>query len=213
MSEQPKSYEIPDMDYDALTPEQAQREADRFNSEWGSDLSHPFLDGGSLLHRRFVEHSNSLYGIIASADAAAKEISEAQAVEDYYAGINAKSEMFREEAEDEMAKLVELGFDDDELPENVEAYHVAALKLQRVGEGEKDFEAWTPMAQKELHDLKVDPGLQSLFDGFSRAMDKMDEGLRDNIVSQVNHWIYEANKQKAEALKPKAAPESDELED
>jgi hypothetical protein len=192
-----QSYELPDTNYESLSAEKAQQEVHRLQAEAESDPTHPWLFSSHPQHRDFMTHFQRLTEITAEADIAKKEASDAEIIERMESGKSAAQDELIEEAEAEMERLVELGFDEAEIPDDIPAFQVAAWKCQRLN-AEGNFAELTPLLEKELMILGA-KGMDTFRTFVNDSGFSPDE--RAEHIELILKRVYAANKEKARLAK------------
>jgi len=188
-------YDLPETE--GLTPDEAKTALDKMDVEIAQDRGHPYLSGDGLLHRRFVEARQALHQCYAERPGGELGPFERAMQEglESLAGKEAERQVkLRAEAEQEMENLIDLGFEEAELPEDVQPYQVNALRMQRLA-AQEDYKALTPMLEKDLRDLQTPPDLMATFESFAHV-ENLDPGLRARIVEELIRYIHAANTQK-----------------
>ena len=202
-----EGYALPNAESMPTTPEGAAAEIDRVFAEVVQDKNHPYCDGHHGLHKRYAEHMAAMFVLKADGDTRTPMQRTIDSVcEEAMAAQVEKQNKLVKEAEAEMAKLVALGFDDDEIPDDLQEYELNDLRMQRL-HAQKNYEQLTPLIEKQLQTLKVPADIQGLFAGLNRA-NNVDEQLKQDIVEKVIFWIHTANKQKF-GHKAKASAETE----
>jgi hypothetical protein len=193
-----RSYELPDLDFEALTPEKAEQEIHRLQAEVQADPEHPWLNKSHYQHGDYVKYFQKMTEVAVEADVAAKEVEDAEIIERMESGKSLAQEALIEEAEAEMERLVELGFDEAEIPDDIPAFQVATWKCQRLN-AEGNFAELTPLLERELTTLRAS-GM-----GTFRAFIN-DPGFtaeeRSEHIELILKRVYAANKEKARLAKP-----------
>ena len=208
MSEEQNILDMSDDEIVYMSPEQAQGHIDRLMREARADPKHVYSDSHNAGHKKAVEKIQRLYEKVspqpelqltkegASMTQFSREhIQIMEQALDEQAGKTAEIQAkLINEAEAEMEKLVELGFNDDDIPEDIKPYQVDGLRMQRLT-AEKKFLELTPLIEKQLKNLNTPSSLVSMFQTFALEQD-VDETLKERIAEQLVSWIYEANKQR-----------------
>lgn len=178
-------------DVSSMTPAEAAAEIDSVFR----DPEHPY-NRQHYQHPQAVERMSKLFAKKAEGDtrSAVEKV-----CDDAFEQQAEKQDKLVSEAQVEMEKLVELGFDEAEVPDDIMPHQVVELRMQRLA-AENDYETLTPLIEKELPGLKVPPDVQGLFGGFCRVQG-LDEGLRQEILEKIIWWIHRANEQKFGAKK------------
>ena len=209
MSEEQNILDMSDDELFYISSEQAQGHIDRLMREARADPKHVYSDSHNAGHKKAVEKIQKLYQIASpqpekQTNAEGEELvyqfprevvnAMAEGL-DIQAGRNKERQSkLVKEAETEMAKLVDLGFNDDDIPEDIKPYQVDGLRMQRLT-AEKNFLELTPLIEKQLKNLNTPSSLVSMFQTFALEQD-VDETLKERIAEQLVSWIYEANKQR-----------------
>jgi hypothetical protein len=192
-----KSYEIPDTkNVHSMTVESARQQINQLEAAWAGDPDHPLGDHGHPQHGDFVKLRDRLYDVTRRGMDLRPEdekILEA-AVAKGQDRLAAKRDELIGQAEAEMEKLVELGFNHDEIPDDIQPFQVTALKMQRLN-AEQNFEELVPMLEKELTTLRFS-GMDT-FRGFIRDSSIGSEERAEHIELILKR-IYQANKTQAE---------------
>jgi lysophospholipase L1-like esterase len=189
-----ESYTLPEPG-SITTPEQASAEIDRVFAEVVQDKNHPYSDAHHGLHRKYSEHVAAMFELKADGDTRTPMQRTIDSVcDEAMAAKVEKQNKLVKEAEAEMAKLVALGFDDDEIPDDLQEYQLDGLRMQRLT-AERKFEELVPILEKQLRSLKTPPSLIAAFQSFAQAQE-MDDILKANIADQIVAWVYQANEQK-----------------
>jgi hypothetical protein len=197
-----QSYELPEMDYESLSPDEADKALKVIYADVGGDPRHPYCNKSHPQNKDFVERVTKLFEIKADGDTRTPAQRDIDTIcQGALEQQQEKQNRLVEEATKEAELLEGLGFDATSIPENVQPFQVAALKMQRL-HTEKNYEALTPLIEAELRTLKVPAHIEGLFSSFNRATD-LDEQLKSDIVEKIIFWIHEANKQKFRPPKAK----------
>lgn len=145
-------YSIPETDYEAMTPEEADREIEKIDADVYEDSGHPLYDRTHPQHPALVEHRTNLYKASARKEGEPFDLQKAKDERDEADLAALKQQHLVNDAKEEMDTLVELGFDRDEIPEDVQPFQVLALKMERLN-AQKNIAELVPMLEKELMTL------------------------------------------------------------
>jgi len=103
--------------------------------------------------------------------------------------------VLRREAAEEMARLVELGFTEDEIPDDLQPWQVKGLRMQRLL-AEKDFTALASLMEQELAIIAT-PESRSTFRRFAQA--DFDPDLKISLANLLLEWTFAAHSERADA--------------
>lgn len=200
MSEQPN--EIPGENFESMLPADADAAISKTLAEAAKDKTHPYTDAHHFQHRKAVERMSKLYEVKNRDALPPMEAVFQQGLEQVEAKKAEHQETLRTEAEKEMAILNKFGYD-NELPEDLQPFHVQALKQERLLR-EGNFAELHPLLEKDLAALKWKPEVMELFRSFART-ESPDEKFSAKILYDIIEYVYQSNLAKYKP--PKAADE------
>ncbi len=184
------NYEIPTSE--DLTPDEAGAALEKVHADVAQDTGHPYLDEHHLLHRKFVEGVHGLHLVHTQREGG--ELSSVEKVmEEALDEKGVKQNELVGKAQAEMDKLVELGFEDDPVPDDIREFQLTGLKMQRLA-AEGDFEALTPIIGEQLRGLRQTAEIQQCFQTFVELKD-LDAGVKTDITERLIRYIHDSNKQ------------------
>jgi hypothetical protein len=155
MDETFESVDVEDIGY--LDPSDAQKLIDKTMDSM--DEQHPYCDNQHVGHRRAKEKMSALFKAAAVDRESEGDRLLREALEEKAEREEKQRESVRKQAEEELAQLVKLGFDDDDMPDVVYDYHLRGLRGQRLhAQAERgSSEAWAEfkkIIKEDLGDLR-----------------------------------------------------------
>ena len=193
---------------EGLTADEAKAAADSFMHEAVTDPAHPFNARDGKNHRIAVEralrlreqaHSEDPDGIQYNADGEKLVGRVDPAIQKIYdeamAEQQVKQDKLVKEARKEMDQLVELGYDRDEIADDISPYTVELLKAQRLNAtGSKEsLIQLTDILNKQAKELKAEPELVQAIASLNAARAVLGEktpaefmAITDSVLSIVN---------------------------
>lgn len=185
-----QSYTAPDTgNYDSMPPDAATSEIKQIMSDAGNNQNHPYTDSQSPLHKDFLAHVTQLHEIQASGTDGLNETE--LAMQEALDGVEERQSNLVSEADAEMEQLEQLGFEFEDIPEDIQQYQLDGLKMQRLN-AEGNFQELTPMLSQQLRGLKQSPQIQKMFEEFSTTPD-LDTNLKSEITESLIRFIHQAN--------------------
>jgi hypothetical protein len=192
MTDEIKSYDLPNAEN--LLPDEAEQVLNKLHAEAIADPQHPYTNKQHPQNKDFVSVMSKLHEIktenyISPIEQACQEALDIQAE---------KQNKLVAEAQAEMEKLAELGFDAEEIPDDIQPFQLRGLQEQRL-HAEGDFNTLMPMIEKDLQDLRLYDDLE-IFKNF-KATKVFDEVFMADATNKVIWKIAELNKQKYKGKK------------
>ena len=145
-------YEIPETDYEAMTPAEADKAIEGVNADLYEDKEHPYMVSHHPQHKAYVDHVSNLHKASARKEGEPFDLQKAKDERDEADLAALRQQHLVNDAKEEMDTLVELGSDRDEIPEDVQPFQVLALKMERLN-AQKNIAELVPMLEKELMTL------------------------------------------------------------
>jgi hypothetical protein len=189
-------YDVQEVDYEDMTPEEAASAIEKVKTDIFEDPKHPYLDSEHPQHGAFVEHMSNLCKarVRKEGEPFDPEVERAEQAAQY----EEEQQVLRQnnliaDAEKEMDALVELGFDRDEIPNDVQQWQVESLKMERLN-SEGNLRELSPMLEPVLKDLGL-LGDLNLYRSF--VLDAtIDPKSRAKHIELILERMYKANKKK-----------------
>ncbi len=185
-----ESYDIPTSE--GLSEEEATIQLNRITADSHTDREHPWINKSHPQHKDFKTAVQSLY------DVKFQDVDERTPLEQQMqAGLDLKVQTQNNrvtEAEHEMEQLVELGFSNDPIPDDIQDYQIQALKLQRLN-AQENFGELGEILTQELRGLNAPGDTVEALEVFNQASE-MDTQLKQQIVEKVIQYVYSANQAK-----------------
>ena len=188
MNEQSRIYPMPPADLTDLAPSDAEVRIKEVMAAASQDPQHPYSNLHHGLHKDYTTYMGKLFEIkgpdpsplekVMEADLERREVAQAK---------------LAEEIGKEVAELRKMGFEGEGPSDDVQPYHLTALRMQRLA-AEENFAALEPMIGKELQVLKVPAAVQQMFSDFNVA--DLDSELKGRISEEIIRWIHDANKRR-----------------
>lgn len=142
-------YEIPEIDYEGMSPAEANQAIEKIDADVYEDSGHPLYDRTHPQHPALVEHRTNLFKAAARKEGEPLDLGKAKAEQDAVDMAALKQGHLIREAQTEIDGLVALGYDPREVPEDVQPFEVAAWRIQRLA-AEGKFQELIPLMEKEL---------------------------------------------------------------
>jgi hypothetical protein len=185
-------YEVPKV-ADETTPEEAAGLIEQLKRDMDANEGHPLVNAPHKLHEGYVEYRSQLYSrAYPSGDEAEAEEVDQQA-EEHSALV--------EQAQEEMDRLVELGFDEAAVPDDLQEYQLRALREQRLL-AEGGYGELGTMLEQDLTSLErsgsMPPGKIGAIRELIRTegVDPALKGKVDAIANDIIALIHAGNKLK-----------------
>ncbi len=140
-----------------------------------------------------VINGSTEFETVAEAEAAAESLRPAQS---NAASLQEQAELFGE-AQNEMNKLVDLGFDSAEITHDIPKWKVDSWKMQRLN-AEQNFTELIPIIEKQFTSLDAPSGNLALLRAFNQA--ELSPEVREKHIELIIADVHEANKQKHESV-------------
>lgn len=190
-------YEIPEnVDYEYMSPEAAESAINKVKVDAFEDAAHPYLDSAHPQHAAFVSHMSNLCKaqVRKEGEPFDPEIERAAQAAQYEEDMQVlRQNRLVTDGEAEMDALVALGFERDEIPNDVQPWQVEALKMERLN-AEGNFRELSPMLETELKNLGLSDEMR-LF--HSLILDAtIDPKSRAQHIELILGRMYSANKKK-----------------
>jgi len=193
-------YEIPEnVDYEFMSPSEADDAINKVKVDVFEDARHPYLDSEHPQHGSFVSYMSNLYKaqVRKEGEPFDPEVERAAQAAQYEEDMQVERQnRLVADAEAEMDALVALGFDRDEIPNDVQQWQFEALKMERLN-AEGNFRELSPMLSAELRRLDLSDEL-NLF--HSLVLDAtINPKSRAQHIELILGRMYQTNKQRNEA--------------
>lgn len=189
-------YEIPETDYENISPEQAESAINQIKVDVFEDAKHPYLDSEHPQHSAFVSYMENLSKaqVRQPGEPFDPEIERAAQAAQYEEDMQVERQNnLIADAEKEMDALVALGFDRDEIPNDVQQWQVEALKMERLN-AEGNFRELSPMLETTLRDLGLSDELRLFYSLVQDAT--IDPKSRAQHIELILGRMYSVNKKK-----------------
>jgi len=186
-------FEVPQLD-DDMDETELDATMKQLASDMASKPGHPLNDASHKLHEQFVEYRSKLYQKKYPAETDGGEAEEVDQQAE-------KQSALVEQAQEEMDRLVELGFDEAAVPDDLQEYQLRALREQRLL-AEGGYGELGTMLEQDLTSLErsgsMPPGKIGAIRELIRTegVDPALKGKVDEIADGILGLIYEANKLK-----------------
>jgi len=190
-------YEIPEnVDYEYMSPEEAESTINKIKVDAFEDAAHPYLDSAHPQHSAFVDHMRNLFMAQVRKEGEPFDLAKAkieQAEADMKEIQLKQQEHLIADCEAEMDKLVRLGFDRDEIPQDVHPFQFESLKMERLA-AEGNMRELTPLLERELTTLGLSDELRLFHSLILNAT--IDPKSRAQHIELILGRMYSANKKK-----------------
>jgi len=177
-----------------MTPAEAQSKMEELIATPGYSTNQLKFDNPAAYNRIAGE-----VAALAAIAARGNEEKDVEAVRDFLAAQSKKKDELREAAEDEMDKLVELGFEESEIPDDVSDVELRALKEERLY-AEGAYAELGEMLEADLTSLErsgdMPPGKIGVIRELIRT-EGVDPALKskvDDVANDIIALMYEAKK-------------------
>jgi hypothetical protein len=190
-------YEIPEnVDYEYMSPEEAESTINKIKVDAFEDAAHPYLDSAHPQHSAFVSHMSNLCKaqVRKEGEPFDPEIERAAQAAQYEEDMQVlRQNRLVTDGEAEMDALVALGFKRDEIPFDVQPWQVESLKMERLN-AEGNFRELSPMLETELKNLGLSDELRLFHSLVQDAT--IDPKSRAQHIELILERMYQANKKK-----------------
>lgn len=191
------SYDLPEIT-EGITPDEAQEVLNKINADSMADREHPWVYGNHPQHENFVSRVNELNKVLYQDEDESPRETEMQ--EGLDSLVNQQSERV-EQAEEVMEGLVELGFEEAPIPENISDYE-AGLLLTQLLAARNQWDNVTlaldeALKGSELFRIEPPAYIRSLFQSYKECDD---DEIKENMVNDILVWLCGENRRKREIL-------------